>query len=117
MMRIPIHSCLWFAINCSPLAASPTPRHPIDQVTYLHRWHQQRQPFHLTQYSLNKVSWFMFYMPAHNLVVRCVQYYSAWFSLALSVTDQNRPFFTKCCHRPQRKWASNSDISTNSKSC
>ncbi len=35
--RTPIHSCPWFAINCSLLAASPTPRHPTDQVTYLHR--------------------------------------------------------------------------------
>ncbi len=51
VMRISIHTCPWFAINCSPLAASPTPRHPTDQVTYLHRWHQQRQPFRLTQYS------------------------------------------------------------------
>jgi hypothetical protein len=33
--RMPIHSCPWFAINCFPLAASPTPRHPIHQVTYL----------------------------------------------------------------------------------
>jgi hypothetical protein len=48
-MQIPIHSCPWFAINCSPLAASPTPRHPTDQVTHLHRRHQ-RQPFRLTQY-------------------------------------------------------------------
>jgi hypothetical protein len=39
----------WLAINCSPLAASPTPRHPIDQVTYLHRQHQQHQPSHLIQ--------------------------------------------------------------------
>ncbi len=49
MMRIPIHSCPWFAINCSPLSASTTPRHPTDQVTYLHRQHQQRQTFGLTQ--------------------------------------------------------------------
>jgi hypothetical protein len=49
MVRIPIHSCPWFAINCSPLAASPTPRHPIDQVTYLHRQHQQHRPPHPTQ--------------------------------------------------------------------
>ncbi len=27
--------CPWFAINCSPLAASSTPRHPIDQVMYI----------------------------------------------------------------------------------
>ncbi len=33
VVRIPIHSCPWFAINCSPLAASPTPRPPTDQVT------------------------------------------------------------------------------------
>ncbi len=33
MVQIPIHSCPWFAINCSPFAASPTPMHPIDQVT------------------------------------------------------------------------------------
>ncbi len=49
VMQIPIHSCPWFAITCSPLAASPTPRHPTDQVTYLHRRHQQRQLFRLTQ--------------------------------------------------------------------
>ncbi len=49
VVRIPIHSCPWFAINCSPLAALPTPRHPIDQVTYLQRQHQQHQPSHLTQ--------------------------------------------------------------------
>jgi hypothetical protein len=49
MVRIPIHSCPWFAINCSPRAASPTPRYPTDQVTYLHRRHQQHQPSHLTQ--------------------------------------------------------------------
>ncbi len=36
MVRIPIHSCPWFTINCSPFAASPTPRHPTDQVAYLH---------------------------------------------------------------------------------
>jgi hypothetical protein len=47
-MQITIHSCPCFAINCSPLAASPTPRHPTDQVTYLHRRQQQRQPFRLT---------------------------------------------------------------------
>jgi hypothetical protein len=35
VVRIHIHSCPWSAINCSPLAASPTPRHPTDQVTYL----------------------------------------------------------------------------------
>jgi hypothetical protein len=40
--RIPIHSCPWFAINCSPLAASPTSRHPTDHVTYLHRQHQHQ---------------------------------------------------------------------------
>ncbi len=58
VMRIPIHSCPWFAIkfaiNCSPLATSPTPRHPTDQVTHLHRRHQQRQAFRLTQEFLNK---------------------------------------------------------------
>jgi hypothetical protein len=48
MARIPIHSCPWFAINRSPIAAPPTPRHPIDQVTYVHRRHQH-QPFCLTQ--------------------------------------------------------------------
>ncbi len=52
VMRIPIHSCPWLAINRSPLAASPTPRHPTDQVTYLHRRHQQRQPYCLTQYKM-----------------------------------------------------------------
>ncbi len=31
--RIPIYSCPWFAINCSPLATSPALTHPIDQVT------------------------------------------------------------------------------------
>ncbi len=45
---IPIFSCPWLAINYSPLAASPTPRHPIDQFTYLHR-HQQHQPSRLIQ--------------------------------------------------------------------
>ncbi len=49
VVHIPIHSCPWFAINYSPLAASPTPRHPIDQVTYLHRRHQQHQPSCPTQ--------------------------------------------------------------------
>jgi hypothetical protein len=43
VVRIPIHSCPWLAINCSSLATSPTPRHPTDQVTYLHRRHQQHQ--------------------------------------------------------------------------
>ncbi len=47
VVRIPIHSCPRFAINCSPLAASPTPRHPRDQVTYFHRRHQQHQPSRL----------------------------------------------------------------------
>ncbi len=42
IVRIPIHSCPWFAINSSPLAASPTPRHPTDQVTSLHRRHQHQ---------------------------------------------------------------------------
>jgi hypothetical protein len=28
VVRIPIHSCPRFAINCSPLATSPTPTHP-----------------------------------------------------------------------------------------
>jgi hypothetical protein len=49
VVQIPIHSCPWFAINCSPLAASPTPRHPTDQVTYLHRRHQQHRLSHPTQ--------------------------------------------------------------------
>ncbi len=49
-VRIPIHSCPWFAINCSPLAAWPTPRHPTDQVTYLHRRHQQHQPSRLIHF-------------------------------------------------------------------
>ncbi len=49
MVQIPIHSCPWFAINCSPLAVSSTPRHPTDQVTYLHRRHQQHQPSCLIQ--------------------------------------------------------------------
>ncbi len=42
MVRIPIHSCPWFAINCSPLPASPTPRHPtiklhiyIDDINHI----------------------------------------------------------------------------------
>ncbi len=52
VVRIPIHSCPWFALNCSPLAISPTPRHPADQVTYLHRWHQQRRSSRPTQYAL-----------------------------------------------------------------
>ncbi len=50
VVQIPIHSCPWFAIDCSPLAAPPTPRHPTDQVTYLHRQHQQHQPSRLIQY-------------------------------------------------------------------
>jgi hypothetical protein len=33
MVRIPIHSCPWFVINCPPFAASPTLPHPVDQVT------------------------------------------------------------------------------------
>jgi hypothetical protein len=33
VVRIPIHSCPWFAMNCSPFATSPTLTHPIDQVT------------------------------------------------------------------------------------
>jgi hypothetical protein len=33
VVRIPIHYCPWFAINCSPIAASLTPTHPTDQVT------------------------------------------------------------------------------------
>jgi hypothetical protein len=33
MVRIPIHSCPWFAFNCPPFATSPTLTHPIDQVT------------------------------------------------------------------------------------
>jgi hypothetical protein len=52
MVRIPIHSCPWLAINCFPLAASPTPRHPTDQVTYLYRRHQQHQPSHLIQFPI-----------------------------------------------------------------
>jgi hypothetical protein len=43
VVQIPIHSCPWLAINCSPLAALLTPRHPTDQETYLHRRHQQHQ--------------------------------------------------------------------------
>jgi hypothetical protein len=52
VVQIPIHSCPWFAIKCSPLAASPAPRHPTDQVTYLHRRHQQHQLSRLMQVSL-----------------------------------------------------------------
>jgi hypothetical protein len=33
VVRIPIRSCPWFAINCPPFAASPTLTHPTDQVT------------------------------------------------------------------------------------
>ncbi len=33
MVWILIHSCPWFAINCSPFAFSPTLTHPIYQVT------------------------------------------------------------------------------------
>ncbi len=47
--RIPIHSCLWFAIDCSPFTASPNPTHPTDQVQYLHRRHQQHQLSRLIQ--------------------------------------------------------------------
>ncbi len=50
VVRIPIHSCPWFAINCPPLAVSPFPMHPTDQVTYLHRRNQQHQPSHLIQF-------------------------------------------------------------------
>jgi hypothetical protein len=49
VVRITIHSCPWLAINCSPLATSPTPRHPTDQVTYLHRQHQKHQLIRLIQ--------------------------------------------------------------------
>jgi hypothetical protein len=56
VVRIPIHSCPWIAVNCSPLAASSTPRHPIDQVTYLHRQHQQHQPSRLTQIYIHLLS-------------------------------------------------------------
>jgi hypothetical protein len=55
VVRIPIHSCPWFAINCSSLAASPTPRHPTDQVTYIHRRHQQHQVSCLIQEQSSKV--------------------------------------------------------------
>ncbi len=54
MVRIPIHSCPWFAVNCSPLAASPTPRHPTDHVRYLYRRHQQHHPSSLIQSQSNK---------------------------------------------------------------
>jgi hypothetical protein len=40
VVRMPIHSCPWLAINSSPLVVSPTPRHPIEQVTNLHRRNQ-----------------------------------------------------------------------------
>jgi hypothetical protein len=30
VVRIPIHSCPWFAINCSPFAVSPTLTHTTD---------------------------------------------------------------------------------------
>ncbi len=55
VVRIPIHSCPLLAINCSPLAASPTPRHPTDQVTYLHRQHQQHQSSRLIQLVLTLI--------------------------------------------------------------
>jgi hypothetical protein len=35
----------------------PHPRHPTDQVTDLHRWHQQLQPSRLTQLVCRKYSW------------------------------------------------------------
>jgi hypothetical protein len=34
--RIPISSCPWFAINCSPFDTSPTLTHPIDQVNNIY---------------------------------------------------------------------------------
>ncbi len=63
-----IHSCPWLAINYSPLAASLTPRHPTDQVTYLHRQQHQRQPSRLTQYLLAvEVSyWFSPHAPTND---------------------------------------------------
>jgi hypothetical protein len=33
VVRIPIHSSPWFAINCPPFATSPNLSHPTDQVT------------------------------------------------------------------------------------
>jgi hypothetical protein len=33
MAQIPIHSCPWFAIDCSPFVTSPNITHPTDQVT------------------------------------------------------------------------------------
>jgi hypothetical protein len=56
VVRIPIHSCLWFAINCFPLVASSIPRHHTDQVTYSHRRHQQHQPSCLIHPSLTKLA-------------------------------------------------------------
>jgi hypothetical protein len=71
VVQIPIHSCPWFAINCSPLAASPTSRYPTDQVTYLHRRHQQCQPSRLTQKVGQKCSIsmliFILSLPVHVL--------------------------------------------------
>ncbi len=62
-VRIPILSCPWLAVNCSPLAASPTPGHPTDQVTYLHRLHQQHQPSRLTQLypGSREINWWTYY--------------------------------------------------------
>jgi hypothetical protein len=55
--RIPIHSCPWFAINCSPFAASPTPTHPKIKFQYLHRQHQQHLPSRLIQDQFSHIHW------------------------------------------------------------
>jgi hypothetical protein len=64
--RIYIHSCPWFAINCSPLVASHTPRHPTDQVTYLHRRHQQHQLSRLIHVTLHIKQYKVYQLYATN---------------------------------------------------
>ncbi len=34
VVRISIHSRPWLVVNCSPLAAQPTPKTPMDQVMF-----------------------------------------------------------------------------------
>ncbi len=59
VVRIPIYSFPCLAINCSPLAVSPIPRHPTDQVMCLHRWHQQHQLSCLIQYGSEPWIWIL----------------------------------------------------------
>ncbi len=49
---ISIHPRPWLASTVLPLLLNPPRRHPTDQITYLHRRHQQHQPVCLIQYPL-----------------------------------------------------------------